>query len=311
VSHFLARLYHLDDLDMKIIREIDSPNSPRWKVRVSYGEISRKLGVDEETIRLRVKRARERGAFPTWRLMVNPHLLDCDQVSLELEVDAEERKPQAISQIKLVDGVTKIVNYRGKGLEVTLYSQGGASLARQVRLIESICGSRHSSLWTSRFPRPAVQLRKLDWKIVKALGDDVAGDLDEVAKSLGVSTRTVQRRLQAMTEGKAVFLSGAPRVDAVGGVACCFVVFCPEGRGKGPLDATIRAEFGRVGHIDTSPEEYSHIGVPCENLAEADRLLNRLKAVDGVREVSMHIMSEILLVREWLGGEVDRRLSGA
>lgn len=309
LSHFRAWLYHLDELDLSIIREIGSPRPPDWNVRVSYAEISRKLGVDEETVRLRVKRARERGAFPTFRLMVNPQLLDRDAVNLEVDVADESKKTRAISQIKLVDGVTKIVDYRGVGVQVTLYAQRGEPPSRQVRLIESICGSPTSRMWTSRFSPPTVRMRTIDWRIIKALNEDVGRDLPKVAKALGVSTRTVQRRLTAMKEGKAVFLSGTPNVDAVGGLTCCYVVFCPDGQSKQSLDATLRADFSRVGHIDTSPVDYSHIGVPCENLADADRLLERLKAMDAVQDVGMHIMNRMIPVQDWLDSEIERRVS--
>lgn len=309
LSHSPGPVYHLDELDIRIIREIGSPDSPRRGVRVSYAAISRKLGVDEETIRLRVKRAREHGAFPTWRLMVNPRLLDCAAVSLEVDVAPEENKARALAQLRHVDGVIRIVDYRGSGVQVTLYAEGGESLTRQLGLIESICGSPRSVTWTSRSPPVAVRMRSLDWKIVKALNEDAGRDLAKLAKSLNVSARTVQRRLAAMKEGNAVFLAGSPNVDAVSGLTCCFVVHCPDGQGKKSMDALIRADFARVGHADTTPVDYSHIGVPCENLAEADRLLERLKAMEGVRTARMHIMKELIDVQEWLTHEINRRIS--
>ncbi len=294
---------------MRIIRELGSPTPPRWNVRISYADIARRLGVDEETVRLRVKRARERGAFPEWRLTVNPRALDCEAVSLEVDVDAEERKAKAVAQIRLVDGVTKIIDYRGRGLQVTVYSEEGESLSRKVRLIESICGSARSAMWTSRFPVPKGRMTRTDWKIVNALKEDAGRDLAEVAASLGISARTVQRRLLKMRDGRAVFLSGAPNVGAVAGLVCCFVVFCPDGRRKRSVDASIHSDFRRVGHIDTSPEGYSAFGVPCENLAAADRVLDRLKAMEGVQDAGMRIMKEMILVQDWLSGEVEKRAS--
>ncbi len=294
---------------MRIIRELGSPASPPWNVRLSYAEISRKLGVDEETIRLRVKRARERGAFPTWQLMINPRLLGCDAVTLELEVDAEERKAKAVSQIRLVDGVTKIHDYRGKGVQVAMYSEPGEPLARKIRLIESICGSPTSAQWTSRFPEPSMRMTRTDWKIVRALREDPGRDLAEVATSIGATARTVQRRLSRMREGKAIFLSGDPHVGAVAGLICCYVVHCPDARGKKSVDARIRADFSRVGHIDSSPEDYSIIGMPCENLAEADRALGRLRTMNGVEDASMRIMQDFILVQDWLASEVERRIA--
>jgi DNA-binding Lrp family transcriptional regulator len=301
-------MLHLDDLDIKIIKELDSPSSPQWNVRESYANISRKLGVDEETVRLRMKRLKERGFLPAWRLMVNPLLLDQEAVSFELEVDVEERKARAVSQIKLVDGVTKIIDFRGKGLLVSLCSEE-ESLSRKIQLIESICGSPKSAIWKSRFSPPKVRMKKIDWKIVNAIREDPRMDLDDIAKLLGVSLRTVQRRLSAMKEGKAIYLSSSPKVDAVGGLMSCFLVFCPDHPKKKAVDNAIHSNFNRIGHSDFSPEDYSIFGRHCENPAEADRVLEKLKAFDGVQDARMQIMQEVILVQDWLKNEIDRRIS--
>ena len=301
-------MLHLDDLDVKIIRELGSPSSPQWNVRESYANISRKLGVDEDTVRLRVKRAVERGFLPRWRLTVNPRLLDFDAVSFELEVDSEEKKPRAISQIELVDGVTRILDYRGRGLLVTLYS-AEESLSRRIQLIESICGSAKSAVWKNRFPRPDVRMKKIDWRIVNNMREDARRDLKDVANSLGVSTRTVQRRLAAMTEGKAIYLVGAPNVETLSGLLCCFVVFCPDPLRKKEVDTEIRSSFSRLGISDMSPERHSIFGIPCQNLAEADRTLDSLKSIDGVEKADMRIMKQVILVQDWLKSEIERRAS--
>jgi DNA-binding Lrp family transcriptional regulator len=64
-----------DDLQVRILRELTSPASFRWNVRESYASIGKKLGVDAETVRKRVKRARERGFLQSWRLIPNPDAL--------------------------------------------------------------------------------------------------------------------------------------------------------------------------------------------------------------------------------------------
>jgi DNA-binding Lrp family transcriptional regulator len=66
-------------------------------VRESYSNIARKLCVDEESVRMRVKRAHQRGFLPAWRVLVNPALLGCEAAVLELEVDDERKKAFAIS----------------------------------------------------------------------------------------------------------------------------------------------------------------------------------------------------------------------
>jgi DNA-binding Lrp family transcriptional regulator len=303
------RLLHLDDLDIKIIRALGSPKSPQWNVRESYANISRKLVVDEETVRLRVKRMKERGFLPAWRLMVNPRLFDWEAASLELDVDTEERKPKVVSQIRLVDGVTRIIDFRGKELLVSVCSEKGESLTRKIQLIESICGSSKSTVWKSRFPPTHARMKKIDWMILNAMREDARRDLDGVAQELGVSTRTVQRRLSAMIEGKAVYLAGDAQVGAVGGLMCCFLVFSPDHEKKKAVDDSIQSSFDRIGISDFSPEEYSVFGMHCENPPEADRVLEEVKAFDGVQNARMNIMNELILVQDWMMDEIERHMT--
>jgi hypothetical protein len=115
---------------------------------------------------MRVRRAKERGFLPAWRMMVNPRLIGCEASGLDLEVDEEERKSTVVSQIRLVEGVTNIVDFRGRGLLVNLYYENDGSLGRRVRLIESICGGPKSAMWKSIFPKPEMSVRKVDWMIV-------------------------------------------------------------------------------------------------------------------------------------------------
>jgi len=294
-----------DELDMRIIRELGGSASPYWNVWESYSAVSRKLGVDEETVRTRINRARERGFLPAWRVMVNPMLIGCLEAVLDIEVREEQRKVDAVSKVRLVDGVYYIDDFRGRGMLVGLYHPSGEELARKVRLIESICGSDSVS-WERPVPRPNVRMRRLDWQIIEAMGEDAWRDLREVAKATGVSTRTIQRRLAAMKEGKAIYLSRPPNVSAAGGLMCNFLVRCDEGK-KRAADYAILSAFNRIGASDTSQDGFSIFGMSCQNYAEADAMVEKLRAIEGVVDVRLRVLKEIIVIRDWLEAQVAMR----
>lgn len=112
-----------------------------------------------------------------------------------------------------------------------------------------------------------------------------------------------------MKEGKADYLVAAPNVDVLGGLLCCFLVFCPDDLRKRSVDEEIRSNFGRMGLSDMSPEEHSIIGIPCQNLAEADRALGSLKSIEGVANAEMRIMKEVIVVQDWMKSEVEKHIS--
>ncbi|HZW55343.1 MAG TPA: AsnC family transcriptional regulator [Nitrososphaerales archaeon] len=66
----------MDSLDAGIIREFSGPEGHyQWDIRQSYSRIARKLGVDEETIRRRIRRAEQVGLIKGGELILNPYLI--------------------------------------------------------------------------------------------------------------------------------------------------------------------------------------------------------------------------------------------
>jgi DNA-binding Lrp family transcriptional regulator len=55
-------MHRLDDLDVRIMKELGNPNSFQWNVRESYSNIAKRIDVDEETVRRRLKH-RHYGGF--------------------------------------------------------------------------------------------------------------------------------------------------------------------------------------------------------------------------------------------------------
>lgn len=299
----------VDDLDVKIFRQLGSPGPPNWNLRESYSDIAKKLNVDEETVRLRVRRANESGLLPGWLTMINPRLVGCGISGLYLDIAQEKIKDDAIKQLQLMDGVTNIGDFIGRGLLLVLCYESDELLARKVQLIESICGVSNSTLWKSTFPKPEVKMRKIDWMIVNAMREDARRDLNEVANELGISRRTVQRRLAVMKEGKAIYLMGLPDLTTVGGVMCFFLVHCPDREKKKIADEIILTTLPRIGAFDATPHYYTTFGIACESLYGAEKILERIKAIDGVHSAFMQVIKELLIVKDWVMNEVTKRVS--
>src|SRR5579875_569812 len=276
-----------DSLDRRIMRELESPGSLQWNIRESFSSIARKVGVDEETVRNRVARMREARILKGWELVINPHLIGRESASLELEVQNASAKNAAIEQIKLIDGVISILDFHGASLQVGIYYRHERALAKQISLMESICGCKHSMLWKD--PR-------------KKLAD--------IAFDAKASTRTVNRRLNLMVERYAFFLHALIDLKKVGGLAYRMLLYSKEPRKKEKIDELIADKIGeKVEWSYTFSEEYSMFVLYCENVTEAKEISDLVRNADGVSALRMDIIENQITVQDWIDDEIEMKIS--
>ena len=198
--------WQIDQLDRSILKEIVSPGSVRWDVREPFSRIARRLAVDEETVRRRLARLRESGVIGKYVLFPNPHLLDRESALLYLESKDSASMAQATSKLKLMDGIVSLTPMHEAGLLVSIFYPSQASLARQLALIESICDAKTAMLWTAPYPEFAGKLTNTDWAILQTLRKNPRGKPSDIASDLGVSSRTINRRVRRLNDGNAMFL---------------------------------------------------------------------------------------------------------
>src|SRR5437763_14533678 len=75
-----------------------------WNTKKSYTEIASKLGVDEETVRNRIKHLRESGFLLGYRVVPNPVLLGRAFASLRIEFKDRDSKQGAIPRLAQTGG---------------------------------------------------------------------------------------------------------------------------------------------------------------------------------------------------------------
>lgn len=295
-----------DDLDSRILRELASPASPQWDVRVSYAKIAKKLGVDEETVRRRLKRAKERGSLPGWRLLVNPNLLGCEAAAVRLTSGEASLKQDALPKLLLVEGVMVVVDFQGASLLVNLYYSSPKQLDRATELMASIAHSAETEIWRAHSTPTDVTMRATDWKIVQALQTNARRDLREVAEETRTSRRTVERRLAAMKEGHAVYLATQPSFDAMAGLVGALLVDYSSAEEKEVGDRWLLSDVSRIAYVNTALHGRTVVTFIRENLAECERVLLRARERLGARRVTLETIRSVTISTRWQ----DEKLRG-
>lgn len=290
------------------MKELASPSSFRWDIRESYRSIAARIGVDEETVRRRINRARESGFLKGWQVVLNPHVIGLESAGAQLTVDKEDRKTSVISQIEQLEGVVIMINFHGNGLRVIFYHKDEQDLAGKIREFNSICQTNQAIVWKGGFPPASLDLKATDWEIIRALRKDPRRSPSEIAAEVGVSTRTVKRRLTGLTKGMAFYLLPMLDYDKYPGVASDFLVFCPDSKKKVEVDRLVRAKTDRIVFSFTDAKGFSIYAMLCLNISEAENIHNWIQELDGVEKVKMDMMRGNTVVRRWLDEEIGKHL---
>lgn len=301
-----------DDLYSGILRELYSPAWLRRSGRDSYGALAKKLGVDDETVRRTINRMQSSGFLKSWSAFPNPHVLGMECASVVFDVKGRTKeKAKLIAQLRLIDGVVALFNFvEDQGLRLILYYSNQSDLERKTRLLTSICGPSPSVSWEVPFPPCRVNLKATDWRIILYLMADSRKSLPEIAQATGVSTRTVTRRLDEMTENNAFFLSQNVDAKRVDGFIYHFVVSFIDERSKsasvGELQGVPKLIFA-----DTNARRHAVVSAICRNISEASRISDWIRALDGVSDVQASILEDIIYVQDWIEDEIERESSNS
>lgn len=291
------------------MRELVSPGSFRWDIRESYAAMAERLRVDEETVRRGVNRARETGFLREVQLVLNPHILELESTGIQVEIDDAERKSSAVSQIAQVEGVVSIINFIGRPFRAILYYPVDQGPAKAVHQINAICNSKGVNLWKEEFPPCDLRLHATDWQMIGALRKNPRRMVSEIAGEVGVSTKTVKRRLTMMTQEKAFYLLPELNYDKYPGVAASVLVNVPDPTKKTLVDKQVRARLEkRLVFSRTDTKVFSMFTAVCVNMSEADQVYRWIRGLDGVKDVRMDFIKEIILPKEWLDREIEKHL---
>jgi DNA-binding Lrp family transcriptional regulator len=295
------------DLDNRIAKEIGNPQSLQWNVRESYASIARRIGVDEETVRKRIKRAEKAGSVVRWRVFVAPNLIGCVDVYADLEVGDSKEKADVVSQLKHVDGVINILDFEGRGLFILFDSAPGDPLARKLERIGGICGVEEFTTWNGVVPACDLKLSQTDWRIVWTIRNEPRKNLSQVAREAGVTVRTVNRRLSLLTEHRAIFLLGRPDFGRAPGVSANFLVHVTDPAAKASVADKIGSRFQTVVFGAPIAPRLLFYNIVFENLTQTNRAADWIRGLEGVQGARLAIMKELTLVTDWIDGQIRKR----
>jgi DNA-binding Lrp family transcriptional regulator len=238
----------MDELDVKIFRALMSegavaPSDPQ--VHSSLRSIASRIGADDTTVNYRYKKLQESGAFSGWQLIVNPTFLGCNVLDVTVDVQPESAKPDMIRKLKLIQEVTGMNVFYGKGLKLIVTLKSEESRSRVIELISRI--TNPESIVQTRWMLPQSRsgpLTETDVAIIQALSNDARKSLVQVSKELGLTTRVVRNRVLRLRMDNTIFALPSLNMGGIPGLIPVFISYSyAQSEAKGAVDRAMLSHF--------------------------------------------------------------------
>ena len=167
--------------------------------RVSSLAIGRKLGLDEKTLRARVKRMDVDGFIKYYQVIPGLALFQLKSVNTyRFEALNIATKHRVIDYLQELPFIVEAIDYLGQVLSVSISSTSSeeidlvaARLANRFELYRWILGSRI-------IKEPVSVTDRLDWQIIQKLRYDALSKVKDLSESLSITPRMVEYRIKKL-----------------------------------------------------------------------------------------------------------------
>lgn len=290
----------MDGLDTKILKALllnngVPPENPI--LRKSFRSLAKELGVDQGTIRTRMKALEEKGVLKGWYLGTSPGLIGHDVIHAWFKVEDGSAKTQLIEKILDEKEVERVCNYLSPKLSLVLLSKKGTGLDAALDRLEGDAGPG-ATLHKRLVPVQAYPVKETDRAIIASLQRDPWSPYPVVAKAIGASSKTVKRRVSRMSDEGLIYMLPIIDLKALQGVIPVeLVVNYSSPESKLPANERIMPHLKEELVFSDTRGPLGYFALMVTNVSRMEQLASWVRQHEGVRDVHADVLLDVLLNR--------------
>ncbi len=307
----------MDAKDVRIFCQIayKNPSTNELGSRdISPSGIGRTLGLDEKTVRVRVKRMEEDGFIKSYQAIPSFALFGLKTLAAyRFEALNVLTKHNVIEHIHRVPHVVEALDYIGPHVAIKLTGTSADdvqtvadSLASMFELSQLRLGDQ-VVLSTTMLPD------RLDWQIIQKLRYDARCPAQEIAKALTVTPRMVEYRIKKLLDSGAMLVRAMidPRKQQ-GLIFYELEISADEAHQTSVAKALEKQHGEKLWSIQKSREGILLVSLFGFSLGEPEESVLSSLRLDGVRGCSLYILKEMIEPTgpSWIDIIIGQKISG-
>ncbi len=289
----------MDAKDVRIFCEMaftDQNHNTFTARHVSPSGIGRKLGLDEKTVRLRVKRMEDTDFIKYYQATPSITLfgMKC-QGTYRFEAMNIATKYGVVKFIHDLFGVVEAFDYLGPTISI---SMAGTSPKEIQELAEQVAGKfelTKMSLGDHPLRDSRSRPDRLDWQIIEKLRYDAHATAKEVADALSITPRMSGYRIERLIDSGVVLIRPVINTQKQEGLVFYTMIVSVEISKQDAVVRTLQETRGKkLWSMQVTPNGVLLVNLFGFTLAEPEEAAMDLLAIEGVKWCSISILKEVI-----------------
>lgn len=277
--------------------------------RVGPAETAKRVGLDEKTVRVRVKKMEEDGFIKYYQAVPSLYLLGMNHLSsYRFEALNLTTKRRVVEHLQDTPGIIEAMDYLGTAVSTSITGQSTESIQQIADGITSRFELARFPLGNLRVRNTAIRLDRTDWRILGILRYNARAAASDVAKALSITPKMAEYRIKKLLD------SGSMQVRAI----------IDPSRQKGlifyELEISLTSSDSRsvMLRLDELGEKVWSIQRPREGvilaslfafgLGEPEDVTADFMSLNDVKLCSLYILKEVVEARRpnWIDKSIER-----
>ena len=283
--------------------------------RVSPLAIGRKLGLDEKTVRVRVKKMEDDGFIKYYQAMPSLALFQLKNMNTyRFEALNIATKQRVIEHIQELTYIVEAIDYLGQVVSVSMtgtsseeIDQVASGLANTFELYKWILGSRI-------IKKPVSVADRLDWQIIQELRYDALSSVKELSESLSITPRMVEYRIKKLLASEMLLVRAIINSQKQQGLIFYELeMSVDETKGYEVIKQLSEIYAEKLWSVRTLAAGVLLANFFAFTLAEPEEAYVNALKLEGVRSCSLFIFKEIVEPKRpnWMDGLIEQKIASS
>jgi DNA-binding Lrp family transcriptional regulator len=297
----------LDKTDLNILTVLAKDS------RTSYRSAGSMVGLTSKSVKSRVKSMAHNGIIEKFIVRVNPAGFGYRTVHVVVKTNNAITKDEVIERITQFGDIAYYVYHMGRTLMAALIIKESLYNNNIINSLNNFLAPAvvHRTL-ISELPA-SVNVSETDLGIMKCLLLSGARmEISDIAKKLGVSEKTITRRLDRMKEGHLLEFSVQCDAASIVGYIQFAILISVEKSYYHYISERMYLEFKEkilYRHSIIDPGDFLTFILFGENVFMIDLVLAKVDSFKGVKNADVYIVTKLQYHNDWIIREIDERLS--